>query len=120
MSTNRKLEITQHLVGMMPDKLELTVALNQWWFNLRRSGGLRLTDHGFRALHDDLDLANWRFAVPDWRTTMNKQIYLELDRKMQYPYYVDKRNRCVIFFGSREAMMANLYGDLETWLKSLS
>jgi hypothetical protein len=43
---------------------------------------------------------------------------LELDRKMQYPYFIDYKNKRMIMFSSRDAMMATLYGDLATWLKN--
>jgi hypothetical protein len=57
------------------------------------------------------------------RSPMTKKIILDLDRKLAWPYYLDfnarKKRRRIIFFGSREAMMAAMYGDLEQWLASL-
>ena len=46
----------------------------------------------------------------------NKRILLGLDRKLQFPYYYGRKR--LSFFGSQEAMMANLTGDLELWLKN--
>jgi len=43
-----------------------------------------------------------------------------LDQRLQDPYFlqVDKREPCVKFYGSKEAFMANLYGDLEKFLEN--
>jgi hypothetical protein len=58
-----------------------------------------------------------------FRSRVTKKIILDLDRKMEWPYYLDfnvrKKRRRIVFFGSREAMMAAMYGDLEKWLASL-
>ena len=57
------------------------------------------------------------------RSPMTKKVILDLDRKLIWPYYLDfnarKKRRRIVFFGSREAMMAAMYGDLERWLASL-
>ncbi len=51
---------------------------------------------------------------------INKKTILELDRKLQWPYYIDTKKRQIIFFSSREAMLATLYGDLGSFLKQYS
>ena len=100
-----------------------------WWANIRRDGGLRLTSHGYQIMHDVLKLESWVLDLSDGndtrssRSSMTKKIILDLDRKLEWPYYPDfnarKKRRRIVFFGSREAMMAAMYGDLERWLSSL-
>jgi hypothetical protein len=44
---------------------------------------------------------------------------LALDRKIQMPYYISATKgipKKIVFFGSREAVMINLYGDLQKFL----
>ena len=91
-----------------------------WWANIRRDGGLRLTRHGYDIMHDVLKLESWELDLSDG---IKKKIVLELDRKLEWPYYLDfnprKKTKRIVFFGSREAMMATMYGNLEPWLASL-
>jgi hypothetical protein len=66
----------------------------------------------------DLDLEHYEYAIAD-PTQFNQQTILKLDRKMQMPYYVHAVKgvpKKIVFFGSREAVMVNLYGNLEQFL----
>jgi len=90
---------------------------------------LRLTQHGYHIMHEVLQLESWQMDLSGTdpshpsRSPMTKKIILDLDRKLTWPYYLDfnarKKRRRIVFFGSREAMMAAMYGDLERWLASL-
>jgi len=128
---NRKLDIVQRLLVDIPDALREPEdrAMITWWANIRRDGGLRLTHHGYEIMHDVLKLESWVLDLSDGneprssRSRITKKIILDLDRKLEWPYYLDfnarKKRRRIVFFGSREAMMAAMYGDLERWLASL-
>jgi hypothetical protein len=128
---NRKLEIVQRLLVDIPDALREPEdrAMKTWWANIRPQGGLRLTEHGYRIMHEVLQLESWQMDLSGTdpshpsRSRVTKKIILDLDRKMTWPYYLDfnarKKRRRIVFFGSREAMMAAMYGDLERWLASL-
>jgi hypothetical protein len=128
---NRKLDIVQRLLVDIPDALREPEdrAMITWWANIRRDGGLRLTHHGYEIMHDVLKLESWVLDLSDGNeprsscSRMTKKIILDLDRKLEWPYYLDfnarKKRRRIVFFGSREAMMAAMYGDLERWLASL-
>ena len=126
---NRKLEIVQRLLVDIPDthKEPESQAMITWWANIRPEGGLRLTQHGYHIMHDLLALESWELVLSDHNQTsrnrVTKKIVLELDRKLEWPYYLDynsrKKRRRIVFFGSREAMMATMYGDLERWLASI-
>jgi hypothetical protein len=99
-------------------------AMKTWWVNIRRGGGMRLTDLGYEMLHDVLRIESWVLDLADReRVIFTKRLVLDLDRKLEWPYYIDvnvkRKRRRIVFFGSREAMMANMYGDLERWLNSI-
>ena len=88
-------------------------AFISWWYNTRDSGGLRLTATGFNVMKK-LQFEHWDFELPkDWNR-YNKRVILGLDRKLDWPYYYGKHR--ISFFNSRDAMMVNLTGDIETWL----
>jgi hypothetical protein len=128
---NRKLDIVQRLLADIPDALREPEdrAMKTWWANIRPQGGLRLTEHGYHIMHEVLQLESWQMDLSDDAARalpgrMTKKIILDLDRKLQWPYYLDfnvrKKKKRIVFFGSREAMMAAMYGDLERWLASLN
>jgi hypothetical protein len=46
---------------------------------------------------------------------------LALDRKLQMPYYIVGKKKIpvdLVMFGSKEAMLVNLYGDLDKFLRN--
>lgn len=92
--------------------------MSNWWFNLRKRGGLRLTGMGYSAFVKNLEMEHYEFAIRD-PMMFNQAIILKLDRKMQTPYYIHAVKgvpKMIVFFGSREAVMANLYGNLQQFL----
>lgn len=121
---NRKLEIVLRLMPQVPVTRQHSVeqAMNTWWANLRSRGGMRLTAVGFDILHTVLAIESWELDFThSTKVNFTKRIMLDLDRKLHWPYYLDvnmrRQRRHMIFFGSREAMMATMYGDLEAFLK---
>ena len=113
---NNKRELTQRLVDLLEEKYDVDDALRSWYVNIRPTGGLRLTGIGYTVLKT-LDLESWHIDLTKSKPMMSKRLLLELDRKLQWPYYIDVKNKQLIFFSSREAMLATLYGDLQTFLK---
>jgi hypothetical protein len=61
---------------------------------------------------------HYEFAIKPEQ--VRPKLLVMLDQRLQDPYYlqVDKREPCVKFYGSKEAFMANLYGDLEKFLEN--
>lgn len=112
-----KLHLTEELLGYLPDEEKITIeqAMVTWWFNLREGGGLRLTNTGYTALKTSLKLQSWRFEIDRPRAFKNKRLVLALDRKLNWPYYMEKN--WVDFFNSKEAMMAQMYPNLESFLE---
>ena len=109
-----KNKLTRHVIDLLEeDRPEYKTALHSWWYNTREQGGMRLTSTGFNILKK-LKFEYWDFQLPNNFARKNKRIILGLDRKLQFPYYYGQKR--LSFFGSQEAMMANLTGDLESWL----
>jgi len=123
MSRN-KLKLTEELVAQLPEEKRISVesARVSWWFNLRPNGGLRLTALGWYALTDTLDLEFYEYKIKD-PISFNQHTILALDRKLKMPYYIVATKgmpKAIIFFGSKEAVLANLYGNLEKFLDNYS
>ena len=79
---------------------------------------MRLTGTGYVVMIKDLDLEHYEYTIAD-PMMFNQQTILKLDRKLQTPYYIHAVKgvpRRIVFFGSREAVMANLYGNLQQFL----
>ena len=79
---------------------------------------MRLTAVGYQVFVTRLELENYGYDIPD-PLIFNKRLILQLDRKMQMPYYIHAVKgipKRVIFFGSREAVMVNLYGNLQQFV----
>jgi hypothetical protein len=115
-----KTQLTQDLLTLLPGDRNMSVesALPAWWFNLRKTGGMRLTRLGFQTFVEDFDLEHYAYTI-DNPVLFNQQTILTLDRKMQMPYYIDSVKgipKKIVFFGSQEAVMINLYGNLQQFL----
>ena len=115
-----KLKLTQKLVSQLPEEQRISVesARVSWWHNVRPTGGLRLTSTGWAALAGDLDLEFYEYKITD-PVAFNQHMILALDRKLQMPYYITATKgvpKTVVFFDSKEAVLANLYGDLAKFL----
>ena len=115
-----KKRLTQDLLTLLPIERGMGVdsALPAWWFNLRRTGGMRLTKLGFETFVKEFDLEHYAYPIDD-PVVFTQQTILTLDRKMQMPYYIDAVKgipKQIVFFGSQEAVMVNLYGNLQQFL----
>lgn len=115
-----KLKLTEELVKQLPNEYSTTLenAKNTWWFNIRPTGGMRLTALGFKVLTEQLDLKFYSYKIPD-EMLFTQQTVLDLDRKLQNPYFIVTKKQFptnLIFFSSKEAMLINLYGDLANFL----
>lgn len=112
--------LTQTLVNLLPEQQRISVesALPIWWYNLRKTGGLRLTATGYQAFVEELELENYEYSI-DNPQLFNQHTILDLDRKMQMPYYIHVVKgvpKKIVFFSSREAVTINLYANLQQFL----
>jgi len=115
-----KRKLTEELVKQLDPDSGITVkrAMHTWWFNIRKNGGMRLTGPGYTVFTENLDLARYEWPIQD-PLAFNQHVILDLDRKMQMPYYISATKgipKKIVFFGSQEAVMVNLYGDLQKFL----
>jgi len=117
--SNNKRELTQRLLGLLDRDYSIEEALLSWYVNIRPTGGLRLTSIGYTVLKT-LDLESWSVDLSDKKPILNKRLLLDLDHRLQWPYYIDTKQKKLILFSSKEAMLANLYGDLQAFLKQYS
>jgi hypothetical protein len=116
-----KFNLTRELVKLLPEPFRVTEAeaLATWWKNLKRGGGMRLTKLGYGVFSEQLELEHYEYKVEPFELT--SRMIIQLDRKLQDPWYL-KTNKnmptAVVFFGSKEAMTANLYRDLKRFLNN--
>lgn len=115
-----KFKLTQTLIHLLPESKQIPVdqAMPIWWYNLRKTGGMRLTGPGYVVFAQDLELEHYDYKIDD-PMTFNQHTILQLDRKMQMPYYIHAVKgipKKIVFFGSREAVMVNLYSNLQQFL----
>ena len=115
-----KRKLTEELIALLAeeDRIGLKFAMSGWWFNLRRNGGMRLTASGYQTFTKDLDLEHYSYSIDDPHI-FDKHLILKLDRKMQMPYYIDTVKgipKKIVFFGGKEALIVNLYGNLPQFL----
>ena len=111
---SRRDTLTQTLLENLPeqDRIPIARARMTWWMNPRAQGGFRLTRQGYDVLVKNLDIKHWCFDITD----SNLRMMVELDRKLTDPYFVDSKKKQLVMFGSREAMMALLHGDVKRYL----
>ena len=114
-----KLKLTQAVIEQLPEEhvMDVNTAMKVWWYNIRSNGGLRLTELGYFTFKKIMDLESYSMEI-DWET-FDRMTVLKLDRKLQMPYYIEVNKKIpknIVFFGSREAMIARLYGDLNKFL----
>ena len=115
-----KKKLTAELVALLPEQQRISPssAFSAWWYNLRSTGGLRLTTLGYITFVDYLELTQYEFRILDAHE-FNLRTVIALDRQLDMPYYIVIKKGLplsVIFFGSKEAMLINLYGDLQKFL----
>jgi hypothetical protein len=117
---NLRQQLTHDLVGRLDTDSGITdkIAMKTWWYNIRSSGGMRLTHAGYLIFDRVLKLTSYSFDLEDPHV-LNSSIILSMDKKIQSPYYIMAKQmipKKIVIFGSSEAVMINLYGDFKRWL----
>ncbi len=119
---SNKLDLTKELVKILSFEAELKIddLYSDIWRNLRHDGGFRLTNKGYELFSEYLELEHYTvdLNVP----SVSIKMLLDLDHKLKHPYYIHmrKNNVDLVLFDSKEAMLANLYGDLKKFLDNYS
>jgi hypothetical protein len=112
-----KHKLTLRLIELLPEDHQITLeeAMVLWYTNIRNNGGFRLTQNGYQAMKI-LGLESWTVPLTDIKITMDKNLLLALDRKLTYPYFIDYKKKEMVFYSSKEAVMATMYGSIKNWL----
>lgn len=108
------------MLAQLPDnQTTLELAMQDWWQDIRPNGGLRLSVYGFDVFNQ-LEVSRYEFEVPGSMPTFPNQL-ITLNNKLTCPYYIrlGKKPK-LILFGSQEAIMMSLYGDIERFIRGLA
>jgi hypothetical protein len=101
--------------GKSVNELSIKEYFPLWWQNTRKkdSGGLRLTDEGYRFCTEDLELTFFEVPLPkDFKPTVSTIIWL--DQFIDCPYFLD--NLAVYVTSERKALELHLFsGDIRKY-----
>lgn len=112
--------LTQQILSQFPeqDRLSFDQAMKLWWQDIRNDSGLRLSVSGFDAF-TAADIDCHRFDV-DKNTLLFPRQLLMLNNKLDCPYYIKPGKPAqLILFGSKQAVLYAIYGDLEKFIEYL-
>jgi hypothetical protein len=122
-----KLYYTQQLLKLLPDDHGLTdeSAMRSWWQDFRPDSGLRLSPEG-NYIMEQLKIESWSFELPVPYKGNPSQILpgaadlILLNKKLTCPYFLKiTKTPTLVFYGSKEATMFAMYGDVKKFLRYL-
>ena len=116
-----KAQLTQQILQGLPsdDCPTFDEAFASWWMDSRDRGGMRLTTAGYQAIAT-LDIKMYVFDTPLAIPALLPRQLLLLDRKLDCPYYLKiGKKQQITLFGSEQALMLTMYGDLYRFLRYL-
>jgi hypothetical protein len=114
-----KKKLTETLIAQLDPELGIKFedAYNTWWHNLRAGGGMRLTENGYRVFVQLLNLEHYDYNIEP--LDLDSRLVIDMDRRLQNPYYIATKKKIpvkIIFFGNKEAVLANLYGSIKKFI----
>lgn len=114
-----KKKLTQTLIEALDPELGITFdyAYSSWWHNLRNRGGMRLTNAGYKIFLEELELEHYNYKLEPFE--LDSKLMIAMDRRLQQPYYIITKKLMpveIVFFGSKEATMVTLYGNLRKFV----
>jgi len=116
-----KQDYTRQFLSQLPETERVTPeqAMVAWWQDIRVSGGLRLSYEGYQLL-EKLKIEHFDFELP--RGANNRPaILVALNQALSCPYFISvTKNPKIVFFGSKEATMYSLYGDIARFAAALT
>lgn len=128
MSKTKKQTITEIIIKELPKDYfgtnDLDKIIFRIWCTGRTGSGLRLTEEGYRAF-TDANLAFYQYILDVKKIVKDKKNFtklsIALDKKIKCPFYagitIEKKQPFIRVYDSKVAMMINLYGSLEEYLK---
>jgi hypothetical protein len=120
MHDNDKLTLTNIVISELKlanDKTAVRKYHAAIWKNIRNTSSvkMRLTEVGFRALKDRLNLKTYQIDLQ--KIELTNQILLNLDKYMEGPYYLDKDS--ITVFREKTAIELILYeGNLKKFVSA--
>ena len=124
-----KEQVTEAVLAQLPPKFHIGLtqqeALRQWWQTGSRSEGLRLTELGdlsFRVAEIEFYQYEFNIKLADgWHGYI-----LDMSKKLKCPYFLGttknpgkKSQPYIRLYDNKIAMMISLYGDIDSYLKSV-
>lgn len=116
-----KLDYTRQILKQLPADKRPTEddALSTWWQDIRPDGGLRLSPEGC-VLFKKLGIVSYDFEIPR-STPVRANTLLILGNKLTCPYYIAiSKTPVLMLFGSKEATMYSLYGDINRFISAIN
>lgn len=120
--------ITETILKQLPENyvdFSKEEALKKWWYTGPNSEVLRLSEIGdtvFRLA--EIESYKYDFSAP--KNTSYYNYMLDLGKKMKCPYFIgvnkiegEKTKPYIKLYDSKIAIMLSLYGDLNSYLKSV-
>jgi hypothetical protein len=118
MSRPDKNHVTRELLAQLNLSMTFDDAMASWWLNQRDTGGLRLTNEGYQYLVGS-NIPHHTMQV-DRDLLKKPSTLLVLDRHINGAYYLDTKLHMLVLFDCKQAVMAELYQDMQKFLKFLS
>jgi hypothetical protein len=101
--------------GKAVHEASIAQAMPLWWQNTRAkdTGGLRLTEAGYKFVTEELDLQTYKVPYPkDFEFTTNVIIWM--DQFIDCPYYFDRQG--IVVTNEKKAMELHLFsGDVRKY-----
>jgi hypothetical protein len=110
-------EVVRRILELRSSDLDPDEAERTWFCDVRRRGGWRLTLAG-RAAFDLAGIQHW--TVPLEPVKLDRRLVLDMNHRIQWPYFISSRPPELWLFSDRDAVMVSLYGDISAWIHSLS
>lgn len=114
-----KQEITATVLDLLGQRTgyNFDSAMLLWWQDNRPNGGMRLTIGGHEQFVS-AGLEHWRYDIDSFVPTPTA--LLMFNQHLIMPYYLQiGKKHSVTFYGSREATLYALYGDIERFVAAL-
>ncbi len=114
-----KQQLTRIVIDLLGNSsgCDFDSAMLLWWQDIRDHGGMRLTPSG-HAQFQAAGLDSWHHAVDG--LVVSPTVLLALKQHLPMPYFLQLgKQSSITFYGSREATMLALYGDLDRFILAL-
>jgi hypothetical protein len=116
-----KLDYTTQLLALLPTDhgLDVAIAMQDWWQDIRPDSGLRLSPEGHRVFEQLKIQGHW-FDIPPG-TAAHAGHLITLNKHLAHPYFIQLGKKPhLVFFNGQEASMFALYGDIVKFVRALN